>query len=56
MKMKTTRIWVDLATDAQKIEVAVSIDVFVSVQFSSPEWSTFWKLKPRMIKFGTKKM
>ena len=23
MKMKTTRIWVDLATDAQKIKVAV---------------------------------
>ena len=38
------------------VKLKVSIDVFISGKFSSSEWSTFWKLKPQMIKFGTKKI
>ena len=51
---------VDLIVEWKKkketnVKLIVSIDVFISVQFSSLEWSTFWKLKPRMIKFRAQK-
>ena len=55
MKKKKERERERETATALVVKLKVSVDVFISVQFNSLEWSTFLKLKTRMIKLGAKR-